>query len=312
MPPAVASAAGYLAAPRARSTVPAQRTESAPANAAAPTRPIDSKEYGLACGYMLGRHFFGLEDLHYGYWRPDDVVDLAHLREAQARFSNVLLSHIPAGAASVLDIGCGTGRVAQQLVARGHRVDCVSPGPFLTALARQRLCDAARFFECRFEDLDTPERYDVVLFCESLQYVRLAESLARAVNLLKPGGRLVIADFFRTDAKGYSPLAGGHYLRDFYSQIGTLPCTSRTDLDITRETAPTTKIINDAMMEAVRPIWEMTQQFLNANRPWLSRILHWALRHRLAKLEKKQFAGQNTPEAFARFKSYRLMVYEKR
>ena len=31
----------------------------------------------------------------------------------------------------------------------------------------------------------------------------------------------------------------------------------------------------------------------------------------LAKLEKKQFAGNNTPEAFARFKSYRLMVYQK-
>ena len=170
---------------------------------------------------------------------------------------------------------------------------------------------APRVYECRFEEFDARGPYDVVLFCESLQYVRLAESLRRTVELLRPGGRLVLADFFRTDATGYSPLAGGHRLRDFHAEIARHPLVCRTDLDITRQTAPTVAIMNETMVNAVRPIWEVTQQYLNSNHPWLSRILHWALRRRLAKLEKKQFAGQATPEAFARFKSYRIMVYEK-
>jgi SAM-dependent methyltransferase len=315
MPPAVAPRVGYM--PEARERAIAQPLPTQPSAATASiakwsARRIDSKELGLACGYVLGRHFFGWEDLHYGFWRPDDVVDARHFREAQARFSEVLLAHLPAEATTVLDVGCGTGKVAEQLIERGHQVDCVSPGPFLTAFARERLRAAANFFECRFEDLDTTAHYDVVLFCESLQYVRLAESLRRAASLLNPGGRLIIADFFRTDAQGHSPLAGGHRLREFYREIATLPLVCRTDLDITRETAPTVKIINDVMMDAVRPIWGMTQHFLKANKPWLSRIIHWAFRRQLAKIEKKQFAGQNTPEAFARFKSYRLMVFERK
>jgi SAM-dependent methyltransferase len=272
---------------------------------------VDSKELALACGFLLGRHFFGLEDLHYGYWQADEPADMLHLGTAQARFSEFLLAHIPARAKSVLDVGCGSGKVAEQLIGRGHQVDCVSPGPFLTALARKRLAGAADVFECRFEEFETTRRYDVVLFCESFQYVSLNESLRRAVALLNPGGHMVIADFFRTDAKGYSPLAGGHYLRAFYEQVAAMPFTCQSDVDITREAAPTVKIVNDIAVETVRPICEMARHYLRTNRPWLSRIVHWLLRHRLAKLEKKQFAGKNTPEAFCRFKSYRVMVYQR-
>jgi SAM-dependent methyltransferase len=301
----------------------ASGTRHAPAATLAEIRPpaslahgaephVDSKEFALACGFVLGWHFFGWEDLHYGFWQPGAVVDVHHLSEAQARFSEFLLSHIPVGTNTILDVGCGTGSVARRLIERGHRVDCVSPGPFLTPVAQERLGDTAGFFHCRFEELETASRYDVVLFCESLQYVDLQKSLRRAVALLNPGGYLVIADFFRTGAKGRSPMAGGHLLTEFYREIAGLPLAGLRDVDITRETAPTVKLINDAMTEAVRPMWEMTQHFLRANRPWLSRILHWTLRRRLAKLEQKQFAGSNTPEAFAMFKSYRLLVYQAR
>ena len=284
----------------------------APRPPSGPEPPVDSKEFALACGFVLGRHFFGWEDLHYGFWRPGAEVDVHHFGEAQARFSEFLLSHIPTGAKTILDVGCGTGSVAERLIERGYRVDCVSPGPFLTPVARRRLGDATSIYQCRFEELETASRYDVVLFCESLQYVELAESLRRAVALLTPGGYLVIADFFRTDATGHSPMAGGHRLRNFYHEMAALPLACLRDVDITRETAPTVKLINDAMTEAVRPIWEMTQHFLRAKRPWLSRILHWAFRRRLAKLQRKQFAGNNTPDAFATFKSYRLLVYQAR
>ncbi len=309
MTPAPALAAHSLTGPPIASPLPTA-ADVPGTGRSSPRQRIDSKEYALACGYLLSRHFFGCEDLHYGLWTPDAKVDMQNLREAQARFSSFLLSHIPAGVHRVLDVGCGTGTVAQRLLERGYEVDCVSPGPFLTAIARERLGSRARMFECRFEELPTTKRYDLVMFCESLQYVPLAEALPRAAALLNPGGHLVIADFFRTDAKGYSPLAGGHFLRVFYETVGLMPLECRRDIDITRETAPTVKLINDAMISAVRPIWEITQQYLHANRPWLSRILHWALRHRLAKLAKKQFAGQNSPEAFARFKSYRLLVYQ--
>ncbi len=143
-------------------------------------RRADSKELALACGYILGRHFFGLDDLHYGYWQQGVPLDLAHLGEAQENFTEFLISQIPAGATSILDVGCGTGTVAESLIGLGHRVDCVSPSVYLTPVARKRLGDKANFYECRFEEVDTETRYDVVLFCESFQYVEMGEALRRA------------------------------------------------------------------------------------------------------------------------------------
>jgi SAM-dependent methyltransferase len=272
-------------------------------------RCVDAKELALASGYILSRHFFGCDDLHYGYWRPGAPVDVLHLADAQARFSEVLIAQIPSTVKTILDVGCGTGAVAQRLIQSGYRVDCVSPSLYLTPFARERLTEAATIYECRFEDLETTARYDAVLFCESFQYVKMADSLRRAAALLNPGGCLMIADFFSTDAPGKSPLGGGHRLRIFYEEIGKLPFTKERDLDITVEAAPTVSVMNDVMAEAVRPIWEMIQDFLRETRPWLSRIIHWALRRKIDKFERKHLVGAITPAAFARFKSYRMMVY---
>ncbi len=81
--------------------------------------------------------------------------------------------------------------------------------------------------------------------------------------------------------------------------------------DITSLTAPTMKLINDAMMQTVRPIWEMAQHAFGVNHPWLSTLLHWAFRRKLAKLEQRHLRGIQSPENFAKYKSYRFLVYER-
>ena len=70
---------------------------------------VDSKEFGLAAGLVFSRYFLKTQHLHYGYWTDDLDVDIANLREAQDRYSDFIVSNIPEGVRSVLDIGCAAG-----------------------------------------------------------------------------------------------------------------------------------------------------------------------------------------------------------
>src|SRR5919106_1812942 len=182
-----------------------------------PTRApaLKSPEFGLALGYVVGRHFFGMQDLHYGYWPDGLPVEVQHLATAQAAYTDFLTSHVPDGVKTILDVGCGAGNTARKLVDRGYRVDCVSPNPFLTQAARQTLGDrwgrgGATVFEGKFEDLATDRRYDLLLFSESFLFIKPDRALPQAERLLVPGGYLLMTDIFKAPADGTSPIGGGH------------------------------------------------------------------------------------------------------
>jgi hypothetical protein len=58
---------------------------------------LPSSEFGLALGYVIGHHFLNMQDLHYGYW-PEGLAPLPqNLAQAQANYTDFLMSHIPAG-----------------------------------------------------------------------------------------------------------------------------------------------------------------------------------------------------------------------
>jgi len=97
--------------------------------------------------------------------------------------------------ATVLDVGCGTGRVTETLLAlvpRG-RVLAFDASPDMVALARKRLGDRAEVWCQDALDLDLDKPVDAILSTAALHWVtdhdRLWVRLARA---LVPGGRLEI------------------------------------------------------------------------------------------------------------------------
>jgi trans-aconitate 2-methyltransferase len=97
--------------------------------------------------------------------------------------------------ATVLDVGCGTGRVTEELVAlvpRG-RVLALDASPEMVALARRRLGDRAHVWCQDVLEIDLDEPVDVVVSTAALHWVtdhdRLWACLARA---LRPGGALEI------------------------------------------------------------------------------------------------------------------------
>jgi len=212
---------------------------------------LPSSEFGLALGFVVGHHFLGMQDLHYGYW-PEGLAPVPqNLARAQANYTDFLMSHIPSGVKSVLDVGCGAGNTARKLLDRGFTVDCVSPNGVLTDVAKQVLAGRGDIFETRFQDLQTDRRYDLILFSESLLFIPLEEGFTKALSLLNPGGHVLITDIFRVPAEGKSPIGGGHELPRFRETIARFPLAPTLDLDMTDGIAPTFDLLDAAYREAI-------------------------------------------------------------
>jgi SAM-dependent methyltransferase len=129
-----------------------------------------SREVGLEIGSICGRYFLKLEDLHYGYWSNGLAVDITNLHIAQANYTKFLISHIPDGVKTILDVGFGTGGITKKLLELGYQVDCVSPSVFFVEQGRKLLGEDIKIFECQYEEVETEKRYDLILFAESFQY----------------------------------------------------------------------------------------------------------------------------------------------
>jgi len=271
----------------------------------------DSKVVGLDAGLLIGKFFLNTEELHYGYWPDDKTATAQNFAGAQARHSQLIIDHIPSGVKRILDVGSGSGSLAQKLINLGYKVDCVVPSEFLAKKIKDKLGKNSIIHVCKFEDLEESQSYDLILFSESFQYVLMEQSINKIVSMLPKNGHLLICDVFHKNVTGVSPMRGGHRWDLFENQISKSSLKQITNLDITVETAPTYDFLNQLLKEVVIPISDISGNYLNSNYPKLSKILKWKYRKKLDKIEKVWYSGELTGENFIKFKSYRLLVYKK-
>ena len=98
--------------------------------------------------------------------------------------------------ARVLDMGCGTGRLACELAARGHQVTGADPAPAMLGVARARPGgDQVRWIETDAAHLAGPTRFDLIVLTGHVFQLLLEDSAVRAAlgalsQQLAPGGRL--------------------------------------------------------------------------------------------------------------------------
>ena len=149
-----------------------------------------------------------------------------HGKLGELRNRTVDLAHIQPGE-NVLDVGCGTGTLAIEVaprVGKNGRVCGIDPGE--NQIARGRSKAARRNLPIEFrvgviEHLDFPDQtFDVVLstiMMHHLSNTLKRQGLAEVARVLKPGGRLVIADFNRPEERPAQPIRfspGGSRVQD--------------------------------------------------------------------------------------------------
>ncbi len=270
-----------------------------------------SRDVGLEIGSICGKYFFKLDHLHYGYWNGSVEVDISNLHIAQDKYAQFVLSHIPEGVKTILDVGCGTGQIDKLLLDKGYQVDCVSPSPYMNKHIRELLGDKSHIFECFYEDVETANRYDMVMFCESFQYIDLEKALSNTYKLLNNGGFLFICDIFRRETQTKGIMGGGHKINKFHKLIEQHPFRLIENQDITDKTAPNMDLMNDILLNVVKPSIDAGIRFSKSRYPVVVKFLMWKYRKKMEKLDRKYFSGGRSGEDFKKYKTYQLLIYQK-
>ena len=114
---------------------------------------------------------------------------------------------------SILDVGCGQGRLVELLRTVPHRrylgIDA-SPSAVRDAARRGGRRD--RFEVADYEDWEPPGRYDVILFNESIYYSHQPQAvLRRYARALAPGGALIVSVFrYLSNERVWSEIEGDY------------------------------------------------------------------------------------------------------
>lgn len=255
--------------------------------------------------------------LHYGLWLPGETPSMPKLRQAQERYVDKLVALLPPAPASVLDIGGGTGAMAGRLHSLGYDVEMLTPSEVQVGLAREALGDSVKVHLSRLEEFSTDRKFDVCLFSESFQYMPMSVSLPKAKAMLKPGGRVVIADCFRSENyRGDRQIGGGHRFSNLPMRAEEVGFRITSDEDVTAMAAGTILLDQRVYQEVISPIVSDLGTSVRSR----SAVLHWLIgavyRLFVRNTERERIADRlkaehRTPERFMEMNTYRFLKLEQ-
>ena len=105
---------------------------------------------------------------------------------------NFVKRFLPNDCRRILEVGCGTGELAARLSRDGHAVIAIDSDPGSVAAARELGVDSR---VAKWPDFDDGY-FDAVLFTRSLHHIHpLHDSVRRATDTLRDGGRIIVEDF---------------------------------------------------------------------------------------------------------------------
>jgi SAM-dependent methyltransferase len=143
-----------------------------------------------------------------------------------------LLDLMPAPGALTVDVGCGEGRLARELKARGHRVVGIEGSPALAAAASE----ADPGFEVHVADAAAMPLDDAVadLAVASMSLLNMDDldgTVAEVARILRPGGRLVFSTVH--PANSLKPLGGFDEREGYFATYAYAETRSRGGLSMT-------------------------------------------------------------------------------
>jgi SAM-dependent methyltransferase len=254
-----------------------------------------------------------LQSLHYGYWDcPENVtLDLEAVRKAQVRYTDYLVSIIPPGLKTVLDVGCGVGCNARALAAKGYKVTAISPDANHQVFFDDLPADQVRFCRAKYEEFSTEQLFDLVLMSESQNYFDADVGLAQTLRFLVPGGFLLICGMFRKqNSDDFSQIRNieGEYL--LKAQQYGFELMDRTD--ITRNVLPTLKLVSMAKNNYLDPALLVARHY-GAVASWKMKAAALLFRKELRHLREieRYYHGFADPEFFTKHISYLRLLFRK-
>ena len=276
---------------------------------------VFSQELGLRLALIFGNYLYGINYLHFGCWGSGMKLDLNNLSKAQTQYCDLLRELIPLNVKTILDVGCGTGAFSRELLTAGYSVDCVTPSTFFTSLIAANTDGKSEIFQTTFEELKTDKKYDLVLFCESFQYIDIEKGFEMAMGLLNENGHILISDYFKRDKKavmGKSPLSGGHKIIKFNEVMKGLPLSEIKRVDITEQTAPNLDLVNDLLHNLALPSIECVMKYSKAKYMYklICGIFGFIFRKKIANLKRKYFRDERNAENFKKYKQYLVLLYK--
>ena len=178
------------------------------------------------------------------------VIDPCHDRPAS--FLHELWSADPVGVRSVLDLCCGTGLLAGELVARGYRVVGVDASEAMLAVARERLGPEVTLSRMTLPDLAVEGVFDAaVCTFDGLNYLtpdELRLTMEAVAACLRPSGWLVfdlhtdaMMSFTIANPTVAGQSAGNDFVISSVVDPGARTCDTRIELPRPRDGDPFTE-----------------------------------------------------------------------
>ncbi len=243
---------------------------------------------GLDLELFFCTEILKLTSLHYGFWEESDKlteddkkITLECVRNAQQKYTDMLIEAIPKEVKSILDVGCGIGDVSRALSKLEYDVTAISPDTNHAQYFENRFSKLT-FFQTKFEDLNIDNRFDLILMSESQNYFPTEIGFRQCSSFLLPRGYLLVAGMFRKDS-GSKIVEVPNTIEDYIQIAGEYGLLLIENVDITQNILPTVSFIYESMENYVEPGIKMLNQFISSMAPVKSALIKFIFRKQINK-----------------------------
>lgn len=248
----------------------------------------------------------GLDRLHYGMWEPGDELTFQNLREAQIRYEDFLVQHIPSDAKTILDVGCGTGMLVKNMLSQGYAAEGLSPDIHQKRNFAENI--DAPFHHLGFEDFKAKKAYDCLIMSESAQYINMTKLFKNASDSLKPNGYLMVCDYFVFNKARGEIGKSGHNIETFKGLIDQSEFRLVKEEDITSKITPTLDMGKDLAARVMLALEIGTEKF-RIKHPIVTRIVLRMFKKKIEKAKRQEILLDS--KTFSENKTYRFFLFQK-